>query len=129
MAKVKGPGLSMNATGSVAKTITYQRRDSQKILRKWCKPRDRKTSGQVNIRRWLSKGVEIWRGLLELQRQLWRDYRDGKERQGYYAFLHAWMIRSLAGQPQYKLPPRKGFAIFDDDVFDDCYFDGHFVDP
>lgn len=60
MAKVQGPLLSLSASGTLGRTLTYQGRPSGTAVFLPKTPYDPKSGGQLGIREYISLGINYW---------------------------------------------------------------------
>ena len=78
MAKTFGALLSIDAKGSIGKSITYQKRPRGNAILKPPKTGQTKlknpTASQQVIRGYVDEAVAAWQALTLAQRQLWNDY-------------------------------------------------------
>lgn len=72
MAKPKSPLLSFGARGSIAKTLTFQKRGTGTIARKKPIPTDPKSPAQLAQRQVYRDAVSAWHALSTVQQQAWR---------------------------------------------------------
>lgn len=73
MASVKGPLLSMDASGSVASTITFAKWKGRNYVRELVKPSNPKTAGQVAVRAVLKFVTQTWASLSTVIKTRWAD--------------------------------------------------------
>lgn len=71
MAKAKAPLLSLGAHGSIAKTLTFQKKGSQTIVRKRPVPTDRKTLPQIYHRWDYQDYAALWHYLTDNEKEEW----------------------------------------------------------
>lgn len=141
MPKVRGPLFSLTAKGTLGKSITYKKGAGGNIVRQHRKPKAKRTAAQIIIRTWFQRGIWTWQGksgdhgyaystlcygLEEPARADWRKFRTTSSAYGYYAFMKKWMKQSLAGLPQYQVPPYYGFCVADEWLADNLICNGIF---
>jgi hypothetical protein len=71
MSKLTGPLMSLGASKSMKKTLTFQGRPSGTAAYRYKIPYDTKRPTQLNIRSYMRNAVSYWRGLSAYQRSLW----------------------------------------------------------
>jgi hypothetical protein len=74
MAKVKGPLFSLDAHGTLGRTIIYQRSPSGVRVFPHFVPYDPKTAAQLNIRQYIRLGVYYWHSLPAEYVQQWNNF-------------------------------------------------------
>lgn len=89
MPELKGPLFSLEARGSVAKNLTYSKRKSGQMTRKYTKPTKEPSAKQKERRRITDFLVAQWQGMSDAQKETWN---NNTERQrlgitGYQYFL------------------------------------------
>jgi len=129
MAYVRGPLLSLEARGSIAKAITFQFDGKGYQCRKIPIPRYQRTTEQANQRNTHKASVKAWQELLDSQKDLWRAYSDNNGNKGYYAFMSQWIHRAVIGAFQYKLPPNLGYCIVGEVTTGEFLTGGEWMDP
>jgi len=94
MAKVLGPALSISASKSLKKTVTFQRRPSGHAIYPHTKPGDREpftpSTKQNNQRQIIGNLVEQWKILSQNQKDAWdrEASQIGYIGTGYHYFIH-----------------------------------------
>lgn len=111
MVKVTGPCFSLDAQGTLAGAITYQRALKSRICRKKPLPRKSSTVDQLAVRAALRKAIIEWGALTSSQRAIWDEYTDPNGNTGYHAFMSSYISRTLDGLAQYELPPHTGYCL------------------
>jgi len=111
LARVTGPLLSLEASGSVADAVTYQKGLKSRMVRKMPQRKYGRSTDQNTVRIMFNGAVTHWHELLTSQQTLWKQYTDGDGNKSFQAFMHQWIIRGLDGLPQYELPPTYGYCI------------------
>jgi hypothetical protein len=74
MASVQGPLLSLKATGTFGKTITYQGRGSNTAAFVPVTPYDPKSVSQLGIRDYISKGIYYYHKLTPAYITAWNAF-------------------------------------------------------
>ncbi|GAH25845.1 unnamed protein product, partial [marine sediment metagenome] len=96
MAKVKGPMLSMEASGVLGKSIINQTRKKVKYIKTYAKPKNPQTKLQQDNRNYIKLAVIEWgkEGYTELDKQAWNLYAKTKSKSmsGYNAFVGFYVI-------------------------------------
>ncbi len=87
MAKVKNPLLSLDARGTLAKSITFTHRHAGSIVQLKPVSVDRKSTGQLLQRAVFTGCVEEWLALSEADKSSWRVLSSGKNQTGYSLFM------------------------------------------
>src|SRR3990167_4561487 len=95
MAKLIGPCLSLSASGSINKTISFQKRPSGFCGLKKTVPFDPKTINMQRSRVISQLGRSKWKQLSVEQQQDWHDSAQGLPRAGYHLFISQWLSRYL----------------------------------
>ena len=128
MAKTSGALFSTDATGSVG-GITYQHAYRSRTCRGKPHPLNRKSTSQIAVRAMVTKAIQYWQALIEIQSILWEGYTDGNGNTGYHSFMSKWIKRGLAGLPQYKLPPDIGYCLVNEYLVGELTVGGACQDP
>ena len=91
MAKTKGPLFSLEAHGSIKKTISYSSRKSGSMARNYNKPTRTPSHKQRGRRRIVEFLVAQWQAMSDATKDTWRDNAEGKRLgiTGYQYFLKA----------------------------------------
>jgi len=76
MAIVKGPLLSLSASGTFGKTLVYQGRKSGTAVFLPKTPYDPKSSAQLGVRQYVSLGIYYWHQLSPANIASWNNYVD-----------------------------------------------------
>ena len=87
MAKVKGPLLSVSATGKLADTIVYQRTPGGFKVNTYSVPHNPRSESQRAHRHFYSAAVGVWKGLSEESKRLFTIYNPFKQMSGYSYFV------------------------------------------
>lgn len=100
MAKVVLPLLGVTAHGSVKKSITYRDGKHGPTAARFKRPRDARSSAQIERREWLSAVAALWQGLSDEEKAEWSALAvaRGLRMRGYNLFVRehrAWVGYSL----------------------------------
>ena len=87
MAKVSLPLLSRDATGALAKTITFQKSGSRLTAKRWSAPTGQVSVAQTARRNLYQAAVDAWNLLSPEQRLVWEAIAAPLNITGYNAFL------------------------------------------
>jgi hypothetical protein len=74
MGKVQGPLFSLQATGTIGKTLTFQKRAGTTAVFTPVSPYDPKSISQLKIRSYLTLGVSYWRSMLNTYKTAWNTF-------------------------------------------------------
>ncbi|GAI27174.1 unnamed protein product, partial [marine sediment metagenome] len=104
MAKLKKPLLSLQAIGSLAKSISFRRSRSKNIAGKKPEVPDAKTLAQLSWRHMYQKAVALWHALSDAEKQEWESLARPKHMTGF-----AWFVsQALKPNPGLYLPLQGG---------------------
>lgn len=87
MARVKGPLFSLDASGSVAKTITYSQWKGRNYVRQHVIPYNPSTATQVNVRAAMTLLVAQWQGESTESKDNWNEFGKTLELSGFNAYV------------------------------------------
>ena len=87
MAKVKGPLLSVSATGKLADTIVYQRTPGGFKVNTYSVPHNPKTEAQRVHRQFYSAAVGVWKGFSEETKRSFIIYNPDRNISCYAFFI------------------------------------------
>lgn len=73
MVRVYGPAMSLDASGTLADTLTFTRWKGRNVLRQRVIPANPKTGPQVGMRAMLKFLSQIWAGLSTANKATWED--------------------------------------------------------
>ncbi len=90
MSKVDGPLYGTEATGSIARQITFSNQWGWAITRGYSAPHDRPTPLRTYQRGRFWNAVSAWNALDTDQKALWTARKYGTLT-GYNLFIHAWL--------------------------------------
>jgi len=71
MAKVRGPLMSLRASGTLGSTLTYQQRASGSVVYSRTVPYDTKHPFQMAIRGYVTQAVEYWQKMSPEYKTKW----------------------------------------------------------
>lgn len=74
MARVTGPLMSMSASGTIGKALTYGKWKGREWCREWFSPQNPKTVKQVNVRTALTILIAKWQGETQEAKDAWDTY-------------------------------------------------------
>jgi len=112
MAKLKNPLLSLKASGSVGRVITFLRRGKVYLVEKKPEIKDAKTEPQLAWRHMFNKCVDLWHLLSPAEKQEWESTARSRHMTGY-----AWYIsQCLRPNPGIYLPLQGGTMSGDIDM-------------
>ncbi len=78
MVRVKGPLLSLRASKSIARTITFQKRRGKDTAYLYSKPSGPPSAAQQEIRQNMAEAVQYWKMLSPEEQQEWQDFISGQ---------------------------------------------------
>lgn len=87
MAKVTGPLLSMSASGTVGKTLTFGAWKGREWCRQWFIPQNPKSAKQLNIRKALTLLIASWQSQTQEQKDKWDVYAEAFRMAGVNKFV------------------------------------------
>lgn len=90
MVRLTGPVFSLDASGSIANTITYSKWKGINYARQRVVPYNPKSAYQTGIRDTITKGVFYWQGtdyVPTAQQTWWNTYAEGTGMSGFNRFL------------------------------------------
>jgi len=73
MAKVVSPFLSIDASGTIEKSLTASIWKGQQYIRRWFRPTNPKTTNQQAARQSLANAVQAWQGLYDADKTQWNE--------------------------------------------------------
>jgi len=76
MVKLRGPLLSLKATGSISQRLTYSQRKSGPQARYQKAQADVTTTGRTTQRGYFTEAVAQWNTLTAAEKQAWNDFVD-----------------------------------------------------
>jgi len=87
MARVKGPLFSLEASGTVAKTIVYSKWKGRQYTRKHTIPYNPQSDKQVNCRTAVTLLVEHWQEKDEATQTVWNTFAKFFQLSGFNSFV------------------------------------------
>jgi len=87
MARVKGPLFSLEASGSVAKTITFSQWKGRMYLRKHTIPLNPSSAKQVNVRAAMTLLVAEWQTESAPDKIIWNDFAKQFNKSGFNVYV------------------------------------------
>jgi hypothetical protein len=96
MARVSGPLMSMSASGTVGKALTFGKWKGRPWVREWFIPENPKTVKQVNIRTALSLLIEAWQGEDQATKDKWDAYAEPFKMAGVNKYVSKGMLAYVA---------------------------------
>jgi hypothetical protein len=129
MARTRGPLFSVEASGSIAGAITYQKSIKGFSCRRMPRHLDRKTAPQLAQRQRHLAGVRAWQDLLQTQKNIWIAYTDNDGNEGYHAFMSQYVHRTMIIMFQYELPPHTGYCLVGENLVGEFDVGGNWRDP
>lgn len=87
MARVKGPLFSIEASGSVAKTIVYSQWKGRNYVRQHTIPLNPQSATQMNVRYALTLLVAAWQGEIQAYWDTWNEFGKQFNLSGFNAYV------------------------------------------
>ncbi len=87
MVKVTGPGMSLDASGSLAKTLVFSKWKGRNYIRQHVVPANPKSGGQVGVRSMFKFLAQIWNGLSAANKATWEDRAEDLVASTFNAFM------------------------------------------
>lgn len=112
MTKLKNPLLSLGATGSIARAISFVRRRKQNIAESIPIPHDVQSLAQLSWRHMYLKAVALWHALSAAEQQDWESQARIRHMTGFAWF----MSQALKPNPGLYLPLQGGTMSGDIDM-------------
>ncbi len=103
MARVNGPLMSMDASGSLGGTIVYSKWKGRPYVRQLVRPANPKSGGQVSMRAMLKFLSQNWAAIGTSTKDSWEDLADA----GVYSNFNAFTKFNLRRHAEF-LAPQKG---------------------
>ena len=91
MAKVSGPLMSFDASGSIGKLINYTSTTGGKTVRGWAKPTGTPNAVQVSRRNRYREGAAAWQVLTPEGQAAYNTTAAPQKLTGYNLFIRAWL--------------------------------------
>lgn len=93
MVKTKGPTISAEASGQLAKTLIFVKGMKARAVKKHATPRNPKSPAQVSVRAMIKFLSQDWQTLTTLQKATWNTPAFVDKIAPYHAYLRTNMIR------------------------------------
>ena len=97
MARATGPLFSIEAAGTLGKTVVYQTQNGQAVVKMWAKPKNPKTASQKTTRALAKYLTAQWQHLTPEEQSSWLNYPSQKNAAAYHHYLGENMRRQVAG--------------------------------
>jgi hypothetical protein len=110
MAKVTGPLFSLDARGSIGKSITYSIWKGLNYVRRLVVPENPNTDDQVVVRTIMTDGSQKWSDgtITASDKLLWNAFAEGKAFSGFNAYMKAYYTANVVvGPPMSVLSPQE----------------------
>lgn len=91
MAKVVDPLMSLDATGTIGRVITYTKSQKVQIAKGYRPPRYTRTEDQENIRDTYANAVIIWNAMTPAEKKVYDDQVGNRCLTGYNLFIQEYM--------------------------------------
>lgn len=92
MARVSGPLMSMSASGTVGKALTFGKWKGRAWVREWFTPENPRTPKQVNIRTALTLLIAAWQAQTAEVMATWDTYAEPFNMAGVNKFVSKGML-------------------------------------
>lgn len=109
MAKVTGPLFSLDARGSVGRSIVYSIWKGVNYLRRHVVPQNPNTDAQIVVRTIITDGSQKWADstITASDKALWDAYAEGQPFSGFNAYMKAYFADNFdAGPPVAVVSPQ-----------------------
>ena len=87
MARVKGPLFSLEASGTVAKTVVYSQWKGRQYVRQHTIPYNPQSALQVNVRTAMTLLVAEWQGEIQGYRDTWNTFAKQFNKSGFNVYV------------------------------------------
>lgn len=91
MARTKGPLFSLDASGSLAKTIVYSQWKGRSYVREHVIPYNPNSPAQVNVRAAMTLLVAQWQGESQASKDIWDEFGKTLNLSGFNAYVRRGM--------------------------------------
>lgn len=108
MARTEGPLMSLAASGSVAKTLTFSRWKGRPYVRQLVTPANPKSYGQYYTRAMIAFLSQVWRDLPDITQSAWTELASQGNFSPFNAFVKFNMHRWTQAQGPTTLPDLSG---------------------
>ncbi len=106
MVKLKGPSVSLDAAGSIGKTLVFANWKNRSYLKKHTKPKNPKTQLQTGSRAMIRFLSKQWHNLTQSMRDTFAEIAAAANTTPYHAYLKANQQRwTTGGFPAMEWPP------------------------
>ena len=95
MAKIKGPLMSVSASGSIAKRVTFSQRKTGQQARWQNPPKDVANDAQLAVRLKYIEACTAWGLLSDEEKQVYRNTAQGKPLTGFNQFVKEYILSPL----------------------------------
>lgn len=124
MVKVKGPCFSVDASGTLAGGIIFQKSMGKNVVKKSSfivYENSYLRNIQTSL---LSYCVNLWHSLLWQTVDQWNNFTDYKGLHGYHAFMRLNMKRLSSMEAEFESPPYWGFCVVGNHIVGEFYSGG-----
>ena len=98
MVKLKGPLLSLEASGTIADTLTIQEWKGRTYMRKKPQPADAKSGKQIGMRAMFSYLTKHWDSISSIDKATWNTRAASKNILPFNAYLNENLLRWVTGK-------------------------------
>jgi len=106
LAKVTGPLMSIDARGSIAKSITFAGWRGINYCRKWFTPANPQTADQTHVRGIFKKAINGWHYKITTpNRTAWIAAAEGQPYSGFNYYVSEYCKKMAVGQAPSATPP------------------------
>ena len=95
MAKCLNPLLSLDASGSIGKAITYTSAKGVHIVKKFFKSLDRQSDNQIAVREYFQQGCTEWNNLTPGQKEEYVNRASDLKMTGFNLFMKEYLNWNL----------------------------------
>ncbi len=100
MARVNGPLMSLDASGSLGGTVVFSKWKGRPYVRQLVKPSNPRSGGQISVRAALKFLAQNWAGITLTKRNSWNDLADA----GVYSTFNAYTKIGLTRNADFLAP-------------------------
>lgn len=105
MVRLKGPAVSAEASGSLAKALTFATNNKRRSMRAHAKPKDTKSPTQLAVRAMMKFLSTNWKALSTADQATWAQLARANQYAPYHAFIKYNMQRWRTFRPPAKVHP------------------------
>lgn len=87
MAKVSGPLMSISASGTIGKSLTFGKWKGRPWVREWFIPENPQTPKQLNVRKALTLTIALWQTQTAEAKAVWDTYAEPFNMAGVNKFV------------------------------------------